>query len=131
MTSPARRLRLLDVTLYERPVCFRIPFRFGAATVTHAPQAFVRARIRLADGRQADGIAAELMVPARPMSSATATITSTAWPVLPRRSNSASLPSIPTFTGATSAGTTDACAWQSVTARSRSARSSPRGLASA
>ena len=35
----------------ERPVVLRIPFRFGAATVTHAPQAFVRARIRLDDGR--------------------------------------------------------------------------------
>jgi hypothetical protein len=63
MTSPAPRLRLLDVALYERPVRFRIPFRFGAATVTHAPQAFVRARIRLGDGREADGIAAEMMVP--------------------------------------------------------------------
>jgi hypothetical protein len=63
MTSPAPRLRLLDVALYERPVRFRIPFRFGAATVAHAPQAFVRARIRLGDGREADGIAAELMVP--------------------------------------------------------------------
>jgi hypothetical protein len=63
MTSPAPRLRLLEVALYERPVRFRIPFRFGAATVTHAPQAFVRARIRLGDGREADGIAAELMVP--------------------------------------------------------------------
>jgi hypothetical protein len=56
-----------SIELYERPVRFRIPFRFGAATVMHAPQAFVRARVRLgnaASGRgESDGAAAELMIP--------------------------------------------------------------------
>jgi hypothetical protein len=51
------------IELYERPVALRIPFRFGAATVSHAPQAFVRARVRLPDGREAEGGAAELMIP--------------------------------------------------------------------
>jgi hypothetical protein len=63
MTSAAPRLRLIEAGFFERPVHFRIPFRFGAVTVTHAPQAFVRVRIKLADGREADGVAAELLVP--------------------------------------------------------------------
>jgi len=49
--------------LFERPVRLRLPFRFGAVTLHEAPQAFVRARIRLPDGREASGWAAELMVP--------------------------------------------------------------------
>ena len=49
----APEFRVVAIELYERPVALRIPFRFGAATVTHAPQAFVRAGIRLADGREA------------------------------------------------------------------------------
>lgn len=57
---------IVAVELYERPVRLRLPFRFGAATVTEAPQAFVRARIRVAGGArngQATGAAAELMIP--------------------------------------------------------------------
>src|ERR1700682_3642547 len=65
MTAPT--FRVIAIELYERPVMLRIPFRFGAATVTHAPQAFVRARIRLANGSssraEAQGAAAELMIP--------------------------------------------------------------------
>lgn len=55
------------IELYERPVRLRLPFRFGAATVIEAPQAFVRARIRVAAGTpahgEATGAAAELMIP--------------------------------------------------------------------
>ncbi|HEX4524959.1 MAG TPA: mandelate racemase [Casimicrobiaceae bacterium] len=57
---------IVAIELYERPVRLRLPFRFGAATVTEAPQAFVRARIGLAGGArngQATGAAAELMIP--------------------------------------------------------------------
>jgi hypothetical protein len=61
MTAP--EFRVVAIELYERPVALRIPFRFGAATVTHAPQAFVRARILLGAGREALGAAAELMIP--------------------------------------------------------------------
>jgi hypothetical protein len=61
MTSP--RLRLVEATLHERPIKLRLPFRFGVITLTEAPQAFVRARVKLADGREGDGVAAELLVP--------------------------------------------------------------------
>jgi L-alanine-DL-glutamate epimerase-like enolase superfamily enzyme len=40
-----------------------MPFRFGVVTLTESPQAFVRARIRLDDGREAWGAAAELLAP--------------------------------------------------------------------
>jgi L-alanine-DL-glutamate epimerase-like enolase superfamily enzyme len=59
----AEKFRIVNLSLFERPVVLRLPFRFGAATVTQAPQAFVRARIQLEDGREAHGAAAELMVP--------------------------------------------------------------------
>src|SRR5450755_269828 len=63
----ASRFRVIAVELYERPVTLRIPFRFGAATVTHAPQAFARAHIRVTDGAsagaEARGASAELMIP--------------------------------------------------------------------
>lgn len=61
MTAP--RLKLVDLRAYERPVTLRLPFRFGVVTLREAPQLFVRARIRLADGREGEGIAAELLVP--------------------------------------------------------------------
>jgi len=61
-TRPAVRLRLRAVELFERPVTLRLPFRFGAATVTHCPQAFVRV-VADVDGRSCEGAAAELMVP--------------------------------------------------------------------
>ena len=51
------------IELFERPVRLRLPFRFGAATVNEAPQAFVRARICFPDGREQVGWAAEMMIP--------------------------------------------------------------------
>jgi hypothetical protein len=59
----APRLVVREIALYERPVVLRIPFRFGVVTLTHCPQAFVRARIELPDGRSAWGAAAEMMAP--------------------------------------------------------------------
>jgi hypothetical protein len=59
----ASRLSLLDAEFFERPVRLRLPFRFGAVTLTEAPQIFVRSRIRLADGREGEGMSAELLVP--------------------------------------------------------------------
>jgi hypothetical protein len=44
-------------------VRLRLPFRFGAATLTQAPQAFVRATVELENGRRASGAAAELLAP--------------------------------------------------------------------
>jgi hypothetical protein len=57
------QLRLISAEVFERPVRLRLPFRFGVVTLTEAPQAFVRVRIRLADGREAEGVSAELLVP--------------------------------------------------------------------
>ena len=57
------RFAVLDIGLYERDVRLRMPFRFGVVTLTGAPQAFARARIRLVDGREAEGAAAELLAP--------------------------------------------------------------------
>jgi len=63
MRAEAQRFSVAEVELYERPVNLRLPFRFGVVTLTHCPQAFVRARIVLPDGRSAWGGAAELMAP--------------------------------------------------------------------
>ena len=57
------RFALRQIDLFERDVRLRLPFRFGIVTLTAAPQAFVRARIRLDDGREAEGAAAELLAP--------------------------------------------------------------------
>jgi len=57
------RLRLLGVQFFERPVRLRLPFRFGAVTLREAPQVFVRARIRLGDSREGEGVSAEMLVP--------------------------------------------------------------------
>jgi hypothetical protein len=62
MAEPAA-FRIREITLHERPVKLRMPFRFGVVTLTESPQAFVRACIEVADGRTAWGAAAELMAP--------------------------------------------------------------------
>jgi L-alanine-DL-glutamate epimerase-like enolase superfamily enzyme len=61
VTAPRFTVEALE--LFERPLRLRMPFRFGAATLVSASQAYVRARIRLDDGRQAQGAAAEMMAP--------------------------------------------------------------------
>jgi len=58
----APTVRLLRIELFERPVALRLPFRFGAATVTHCPQAFVRVEAEVR-GRRHHGATAELMPP--------------------------------------------------------------------
>ena len=59
----AQSFAIVEAHAAERPVSFRLPFRFGASTVTHAPQAFVAVRIAFADGREFAGAGAELMMP--------------------------------------------------------------------
>jgi hypothetical protein len=59
----ALRFTVRRIDLFERDVHLRMPFRFGVVTLTDAPQAFARARIRLEDGREAEGAAAELLAP--------------------------------------------------------------------
>ena len=61
--NDALRFAVREIELFERPVVLRIPFRFGNATLTHCPQAFVRARIELAGGKNAWGAAAEMLAP--------------------------------------------------------------------
>jgi hypothetical protein len=61
VTAPVFTVR--EVSLYEREVRLRMPFRFGVVTLTQAPQAFVRARIELPDGSSHWGAAAELLAP--------------------------------------------------------------------
>jgi hypothetical protein len=63
MTRDAPRFRVAEIELKERDVRLRMPFRFGVVTLTESPQAFARARIRLDDGREAWGAAAELLAP--------------------------------------------------------------------
>jgi L-alanine-DL-glutamate epimerase-like enolase superfamily enzyme len=57
----APRLEVLEVTRRERAFRLRMPFRFGVTTATHGRQAMVAVRIRLQDGREATGYAAEAL----------------------------------------------------------------------
>jgi len=63
MAEAPRFFRVREIELYQRPVVLRLPFRFGVVTLRECPQAFVRARIELADGASAWGAAAEMMAP--------------------------------------------------------------------
>ncbi|MGV1753967.1 mandelate racemase [Agrobacterium sp. CG674] len=56
-------LKVKDVAIFERRLSMRMPFRFGAATVTEAAQIFLSVIIEDEGGRTATGYAAELMVP--------------------------------------------------------------------
>jgi hypothetical protein len=57
------RLSLREISLFERPVRFARPFRFGAVVVNAASQAFVRAEIEIEGSGKAVGASAELLVP--------------------------------------------------------------------
>jgi hypothetical protein len=61
--SNAPEIEVIEVRLYERGVRLRLPFRFGVVTLTEAPQAFARVRVRAADGAEAWGTSAEMLVP--------------------------------------------------------------------
>lgn len=57
------RLALRSVSLAERRVPFRTPFRFGAVTVSEAAQLFVHVEIEVEGKGTSEGASAELMVP--------------------------------------------------------------------
>lgn len=57
------RLKLRDITFFERPVHFARPFRFGAITINATPQLFVRVEIEVEGRGSAVGASAELLVP--------------------------------------------------------------------
>jgi len=59
--KPSPRLKVVEIDCFEQPFKLRMPFRFGVITVTHGLQAFARVRIRLDDGREGDGFAAEAL----------------------------------------------------------------------
>lgn len=59
--SNAPRFTLVETQRFEWPFQLRLPFRFGVITVTHGRQAVIRARIRLEDGREGWGVAAETL----------------------------------------------------------------------
>src|SRR6218665_2934569 len=63
MSLSPPRLRVRNLTWFERPLTFRHPFRFGSVTVTGAPQLFLHAEIELQSGIRSLGATAELMVP--------------------------------------------------------------------
>ena len=56
-------LAVRDIALFERPVRFARPFRFGAVVVEAAPQVFVLAEIEIEGRGRSVGASAELMVP--------------------------------------------------------------------
>src|SRR5688500_6951692 len=62
-TAFAPVLAIESIEIRERDVRLRMPFRFGVVTLTEAPQAFARVRVRLPDGPRAEGGAAELLAP--------------------------------------------------------------------
>ena len=59
--SFAPRLKVLGVEAFEQPFRLRLPFRFGVITVTEGIQAFIRVHVRLDDGREGFGYAAEML----------------------------------------------------------------------
>jgi hypothetical protein len=59
--TTAPRFTLVETQRFEWPFRLRLPFRFGVITVTHGRQAVIRARIRLEDGREGWGVAAETL----------------------------------------------------------------------
>jgi len=58
---PAPRVRVLGVEAFEQPFRLRMPFRFGVITLTEGIQAILRVRVRLGDGREGFGYAAEML----------------------------------------------------------------------
>ena len=63
MSMGAPLIHILKVAAFERMMPFVRPFRFGAVTVTSAPQAFLRVEIEVEGQGRATGVAAEMMIP--------------------------------------------------------------------
>jgi len=59
--SLAPKVKVLGVEAFEQPYRLRMPFRFGVITVTEGLQAFLRVHLRLDDGREGFGYAAEAL----------------------------------------------------------------------
>jgi hypothetical protein len=63
MSMAAPSITIRDVAVFERMMPFVRPFRFGAVTVTSAPQAFLRVEVEVEGHGRATGVAAEMMIP--------------------------------------------------------------------
>ncbi|MEO7116164.1 MAG: mandelate racemase, partial [Caldimonas sp.] len=64
MNSPpphSPKVTVLGVEGFEQPFKLRLPFRFGVITVTESRQVFLRVKVRLDDGREGFGYAAEML----------------------------------------------------------------------
>jgi hypothetical protein len=59
----APKLSVRSIEFAERPIRFKMPFRFGAVTVEGAPQVFVHAEIEVEGHDRSMGTTAELLVP--------------------------------------------------------------------
>ena len=59
----AAEIRVDEIDFAERPIRFRMPFRYGIVTLREAPQSFVSVRISDAVGRSATGRAADMLAP--------------------------------------------------------------------
>ena len=57
------RFRVKEINFRERPVVFRMPFKFGAVTLTKVPQLLVDLVIELENGTVSRGRSAETLVP--------------------------------------------------------------------
>lgn len=57
------QIRVVSAAIATVPCRTRLPFRFGATTVTAAPLLHARVHIEGVDGQEASGIAADLLVP--------------------------------------------------------------------
>jgi L-alanine-DL-glutamate epimerase-like enolase superfamily enzyme len=57
------RLRLRDISYFERPIPFAKPFRFGSVVITSSVQVFVRAEIEIEGKGVSVGAGAEMMAP--------------------------------------------------------------------
>ncbi|MDI1265229.1 MAG: hypothetical protein PS018_18420, partial [bacterium] len=56
------RLAIKDIAVFERPVTFARPFRFGAVVINATPQAFVRVEIEVEGKGRSVGASAEFLV---------------------------------------------------------------------
>jgi len=61
--SEAVRITIKDISLFERDTKLRMPFRFGIVTLREAPQLFAKVTVEDAQGRQAQGMSAEVLAP--------------------------------------------------------------------
>lgn len=57
------RIAVRDIALFERPIPFARPFRFGAVVITAATQVFVRADVEIEGKGMSTGASAEMLAP--------------------------------------------------------------------